>query len=492
MIIQIKKTFNENSLSTSMTDIWDFSNLIESWSQPTDTTPVENEEILQEKQKQLEEIQKQLSILDSKDSSAISELHLLSCPINLPQPIQEDKSVTTSKNIPETNETENSEKNETGEATEPSPENDTQDKPPSEESTQKIPVQPTSGRSGISNNTVSKTSAAATPAKTTGRARILPPQNTKKQSAPKIIRPKWTNQTKSKTITQARSIEKQGPIFVANPDQIRVVNFSLLGPTNTSHSNSANNSSKPPAYIRTFTLQNISSHTHGFQIRGPKDPAFHYRILEDIENSLIRPGLHLTFEVTFTPTEPRDYEDSIMIVPGPEEVPTIISINCYRDPPILELDDVVSLGSTLVFSKKSGSFQITNRGGIAFFSFSSTTGREDSLVYTDGPFSLVPAQFQLDRDQSIEIQINFKPVEEGKHSRSFDILPADFPQKFSFLTQGEAATPSLHFEITEDDRLFLPFLPENSNSTRSITIVNGAEVSHSYHVQIVRTRDSTR
>ena len=197
---------------------------------------------------------------------------------------------------------------------------------------------------------------------------------------------------RAKKTPVARPVAKPTAIFNANPSELKVVNFTLQ-----------------KRYTMKFKLQNVSTHTHGFQVRGPADPAFSYRIVEEVDTSRVRPGLHLTFEVTFLPTEPKDYESSILILPGENEIATAISIRCYRDPPKLQLANIVDLGATLVYSSKNGAFTVKNTGGRAAFSFHSVTGHEDSPAYTDGALSLVPAEFELDRGESIGINVRFKP-----------------------------------------------------------------------------------
>ena len=153
--------------------------------------------------------------------------------------------------------------------------------------------------------------------------------------------------------TDADTKIKKKPIFKATPDVIEIPNFTVSR-----------------VYKMKFTIQNVSDHTKSYQVNGPKDPAFSFRILDKSGSSLVRPGLNVPFEVTFAPTEPRDYYDNIVIITEGE--PVLVKLNCYRDKPILELPDLVNLGSALVYSTTTGSFTITNHGGIAFFSLKST------------------------------------------------------------------------------------------------------------------------
>jgi hypothetical protein len=387
-----------------MTDIWDFSPLLESWGEraKTPTAPEEGyTQITEQMQKELDDIAAQLSLLDASDTTTLNSLNLLTIPVPPPTPPM----------IP--------------------------------------PVQQAPRFSMVK----------------------LPPLVTK----PLIVKPKEPMQMRAKAVSVSRAALHSGPIFKATPDRITVVNFTLA-----------------TEYVRRFTLQNISSHTHGFQIRGPTHPAFQFRILEEIPNSEIRPGLHLTFEVIFTPMDPQDYETSIVIIPGEHEIQTVITLRCYRDPPDLQLPPTVNLGATLVHSAKSGEFTIKNDGGIAFFSFSSPTGHENSLIFVDSPFSLAPSEFELNHGESIRVKIEFKPSQTGPHSAEFTVQAQHFKQTFSFIAMGDAAVPILKFGICEETRLLLPFLPCDVNTTRTLTILNDADVSYPFHVQILRPRDSSR
>ena len=409
-----------------MTDVWDFSSLLNSWSRaktPARQQPETFAEISEQMQKELDEISSQIALLDTDDPATLSSLHLLTPP---PQ------------NVP---------------VVEPAT-------PPSE------PV------------TVKK-EKASTPSR-------LPPltKSTKTFSTPKPVRTKESlplrvkepMQTHAKKTYRARALPPPGsPVFKATPDRLSVVNFSLS-----------------TQYVLKFTLQNLTTKSRGFQVRGPKDPAFSFRVVEDVETSLIRPGLHLTFEVTFFPTEPRDYEGSILILAGEGDPPTAVSLYCYRDPPDLVLPDIVDLGATLVHSVKEGTFTVTNQGGIAFFSFYSVTGREDSLIFTDGAFSVNPSQFQLDRGQSVDVNIRFKPTSEAEHSASFEIRARHFPQKFFCMAKGYAAVPKMRFAMCNEDRLLLPFLPADVNTTKQIEVINEADVAYMFHVQLVRPKETSQ
>lgn len=295
---------------------------------------------------------------------------------------------------------------------------------------------------------------------------------------------------------------KDNQIFKATPDEIRISNFVLS-----------------KEYKFRFTLQNISSHTHRFYIQGPDDPAFSFQIIEKINTSLIRPGLHITFEISFVPTELRDYSTSIIIISGEtignanenlslvynnpnfynnlnsinDHHQTIVKISCYREPPELELPDIVDLKSTLIHSSKSGSFTITNHGGVAFFCFKSLSGRDDSLIFTDGSFTLAPSQFQLAKEESIEISIKFRPRYTGKQSASFEIVPQHFSQRFYFIAKGNSITPNLKFKMGQDNKfLYVPFLPSDINTSKEIKIYNETDLFLSFHAQILKPKSSSK
>ena len=420
-----------------MTDSWDFSALLNSWAEKTqqDSTDIQNDdqfaEIKEQLDKELNEISSQIVLAKSNDPTVLNELNLLSPPV-------QTNNVSLNPPDPQSNQTSN--------------------RSQARSSTSMASV------SVRSKNTISNNSMASSK---------LPPLN--KSSLAPLPKPKEAMLTKAKRIIKPKIIPKPERIFKATPSELHVVNFSLR-----------------KEYVLTFTLQNVSSRSHGFQVRGPDDTAFRVRIIEDIANSQIRPGLHLTFEVIFYPKEPRDYEGSIIIIPGPDEPSTAIPIRCYRDPPQLVLNDIVDLQATLVHSSKSGSFNITNRGGIASFAFNSVHGQETNSTFVDGPFILSPSRFELDRGESIKIDIQFKPTETGMQKASFEITAEYFPQKFFFLAQGFAAVPKLHFKICNDDRLFLPFLPSDANTSKNIEIYNDSDVSYPFYIQILRPKDITK
>lgn len=282
----------------------------------------------------------------------------------------------------------------------------------------------------------------------------------------KIVKPREPFQLHPMKQIKPKVIHKFDQFFRADPPELKLINFKI----NTE-------------YIFTFIIQNITSNTKGFQLRGPTDKAFKFKIIEEVENTLIRPGLHLTFEVIFYPEEPRDYESQFLFIPGPDDPITTVPIRCFRDPPSLSLPDIVDLNSSLVFSSQKGEFTITNNGGFANFSFQSKSGRTVNDLFVDGPFTLWPSTFELGPDQSITIEISFSPKKKGKHKVSYEIVAQHFPQKFYFISQGEAFDPTLKFSICDESSLFVPFLPKESGKAKIIEIKNITDVEYPFHIQ---------
>lgn len=269
-------------------------------------------------------------------------------------------------------------------------------------------------------------------------ARVKSPSSSREKIP--IVKPRIA--AKSVVPAKTRLILPKKPVFVSDPARLEVVNYNLN-----------------QKYELEFNLQNVSKKTSSFQMKVPKDSAFFLQVVDDVPTSQIVPGLYLTLRLSFTPTEPRDYLDEITFLPAPEEIPTVVPINCYRDPPILVLPDVVDLGATLVYSQKVLSFTIENTGGIAFFSIHSNYGREESFKLSRWSISIIPSQFELKRNAQMTIHVSFKPLEPGFHSVSLEIRAQNFKQKSFFYVKGEASVPNLQFPVTDDKELFLPFLP---------------------------------
>jgi len=275
-------------------------------------------------------------------------------------------------------------------------------------------------------------------------------------------------QTRPKRPVTVRRAARPGPIFKAIPPDLRVVNFSLK-----------------TEYILTFIVQNISATTHGFQLRGPRDAAFKFEILERVSNAMIRPGLHMSFRVVFFPQEPRDYEDKFLIIPGEGEEITEVSLRCYRDPPVLALPGVVDVESVLVHATEKRSFEIVNTGGMALFSLHSASGTERGSLFVDGPFVLSPSQFELRDGESIVVGVEFSPVAEGPREASVEIRAQHFSVTFSFVCRGAGARPVLSFGICDSDSLFVPFLASDAYSTRKVVLKNGTDVAYPFHIHVV-------
>lgn len=414
-----------------MTDFWDFSDLIESWNVKniSVTEPKEDEQkLVEQMQKEMNEINESIEKIQANDPEAISDLGLLKIP-----KISEVSLGVTAGGGSDDKIVENPEK-----------------------IVINIPEKPS----------LINTTKLAT------------------QKSPRIIKPKTpqkntiarTMEKSQKSIPEkSPSTENLKPVFKCTPEKMEVVNFHLS-----------------ELYSQEFYLQNVDFKTHGFQVKFPKKKAFSVQFDESSVSSRTISGLGIKFTVNFKPTKPKDYDQEIVFIPDNGAPPTIVKLHCYRDPPNLSHPDVVDLGATLVHSLKPGKFTITNKGGIAFFSFSSATGRDDNMMFINGSFTLIPSQFQLQHGESKEIEVKFRPVEPGKHTASFEIVAEYFPQKFSFLAEGEAAVPNLKFAISPDKRLFLPFLPQDVNTTRVVEIHNEADVQYPFYAQILSPREGSR
>ena len=433
-----------------MTDIWDFSNLLRSWSQ--NSTRAEKED------REFPEVQSQLN---SELSKLKNDYEIFKNPSSL------DGRATnflTTPLPPLSKEAENENKEE-------------KQAPEKEENVN----EKENDKEEIKIGNINELS----PIKKIDNKPLLTPLNTRKiesaldkrpkpisqlsrpMTSNKIVKPKEF-QLKSTRQYKQKVVQKFDQFFRADPPELKVVNFTLK-----------------TEYIMTFTIQNVTHSTRGFQLRGPNDKAFSYKILEDVENSLIRPGLHLTVEVVFYPEEPRDYESEFLFIPGPNDPITKVPIKCFRDPPNLKVPDIVDLNAALVFSKNKGSFSIKNIGGIATFSFHSNNGKEKDGAYIDGPFMIQPYSFELGHNDSIDISITFAPLKPGNNKVSFEIVPQFFPQRFYFISQGVSSNPDLKFEICEEDKLFVPFLPKDSGTTKVVEIVNDTNVGYPYHIQCI-------
>ena len=397
-----------------MTDVWDFSSLLDGWSrgkQPAPPNPEAFPDISDQMRQELDEIQSKLSSLNA-DPAAPPPHGLL---------------VTPSPRLV-------------------------------------VPV--------LAPETMSRVSVRTDLSSARSRAPTAP----EAPHMPYEPRDNGPMETRSKRPFRARPVAPPNqPIFRASPNSLGVANFALA-----------------TRYVMHFTLQNMSTRSRGFRIQAPKDPAFTFRVLEDVTTSVISPGLRLNFEIVFLPTEPRDYDESIVILAGDGVPPTPVTLKCYRDPPALELPDTVDLGETLVHSMKEGRFRITNNGGVAFFTVSSSDGREGSLVLVDGAFSLRPSQFELQPGESIDIDLKFRPIVKGEHTAKFEIHARHFRQKFHVVAKGFAAGPELRFGMCGEQRLFVPFLPQDANTTKEIEVINEADIAYPFHVQIMKPKSSEK
>lgn len=421
-----------------MTEIWDFSGLIQSWTK--DIKPIEGEsrefpEVQSQLQTELNKLENELESLNKPSSLTQTKNNFLTTPLpplSNPQDNPQIRSV----------------------------EGNDQDFPALKRDIYTSKVE----KRGVDENK----SGRKIESELGKRPRPIS-QLTKPNPPTKIVKPRDPFH-----LHPARQIVHKVPhkfeyYFKANPSELKVVNYTLH-----------------KEYVLTFTLQNITSKTRGFQLIGPEDKGFSFRIIEGVENSQIRPGLYITFEVIFYPDEPRDYDSEFLFISGPDGPVTKVPIHCFRDPPVLSLPDIVDLNSSLLYSSEKGEFTITNTGGVATFSFKSSTGRESNDCYVDGPFKLYPSRFRLERGESIDIGISFSPITTGEHKVSFEIIPQYFPQRFYFISQAKSYNPSLKFSICNENKIFLPFLPHEVGKSKIVEIQNITDVEYPFHINFVQ------
>ncbi|CAD5110827.1 DgyrCDS190 [Dimorphilus gyrociliatus] len=165
------------------------------------------------------------------------------------------------------------------------------------------------------------------------------------------------------------------------------------------------------------------------------------------ENGLIASGMSCQFTVRFAPDSLADFEDDLVVQSNGCEF--IVPLKGKRQPPILNIPEVIDLGGSLVGGTKVGQIQVQNTGGNGRFAVvpGSSWPTTQFKVKSQGgavavpPFEFRPSLFAVRPGQSTVLEISFSPKEVKEYETYVTIVCDNCHVKhIKLIGEGQLAT----------------------------------------------------
>ena len=247
-------------------------------------------------------------------------------------------------------------------------------------------------------------------------------------------------------------------------------------------------------YSQTLSFRNISAVTRSVRILQPSNPVFSLSPLRyptNCNGGMVAPGMYVSTTVSFTPDSLGDYHDIIRVETesGSYNVPVV----AQREPPQLSIPSELNIGGCLVGDVSRVTFSCGNTGGGGAFLIISPEELQEGVMRSTeeiskavclrmDSFTIYPIEFTLYRHQSIDLTIEFIPLQLGDFEQEF-FIKCDNGQVRRFIIQGSSRSINLYnTEINgaefncRDPSVFSDLFFETTNigneQTQNIAIVN--------------------
>ena len=186
-------------------------------------------------------------------------------------------------------------------------------------------------------------------------------------------------------------------------------------------------------YTTPVSFRNVSAITRTLRILPPSSLFFSIAPLTYPTNSkagMVAPGMSVTTDVTFYPNSLNDFNDSIQV--ETESGSYSVAIAAKNDAPDLTIPSLLDMGPCFVGDAMRVVIPCYNRGGKGRFIVlrpeeqntivEDVDWRSNNSCIRFDQFTIYPTVFTLDKKESIEIFIEYLPLEVGRHEQEFFIL----------------------------------------------------------------------
>jgi len=271
-------------------------------------------------------------------------------------------------------------------------------------------------------------------------------------------------------------------------------------------------------YMTFVTITNKSFVSRRFKIMPPKTKYFRVDMAKYPSSSgLIAPGMAAKVAVYFQPDALRSFEDHFLLCTESGQI--AISILAERESPNFNFPEIMDFGACLINGKKVTPVQCVNSGGNARCKlahesaiFSNLAQEFEGLnaeIFSEthasalqvGCFTISPALFMVEKNQSIKFQVNFNPKQLGTFQETFQIM-CDNEQIFKYTLIGvsvdvdipllEVDGAAIKESCAQDLSLYFDKVCCGSKRTRAITVKNKTPIDLEFFWKIKtdESRDS--
>lgn len=208
--------------------------------------------------------------------------------------------------------------------------------------------------------------------------------------------------------------------------------------------------------------------------------------------------MYLIFKIRFNPSSFAEFDDELTILM--EENIVKIPLLARKEPPNLNLPSVLDCKSCWIGDQRVEVFRVTNTGGEAgyrFFKQNEEPVQSDYIQFEN--FIISPVEFFLQKGESQEIQVVFRPDREGRIENEV-ILGCDNQTSASLLLQGGgnmvelgiAAIDENNLEVLQTEevyqKIFFKNAVPNQRSVRVLKIRNKTSVQVQYHWSLFKNQ----
>ncbi|KAF0697035.1 Aste57867_12263 [Aphanomyces stellatus] len=198
-------------------------------------------------------------------------------------------------------------------------------------------------------------------------------------------------------------------------------------------------------YEQLVLIKNVSSIAGRCRILPPSSAFFMISSVMYPESSgLIAPGLSCQVRIQFAPDTRADYTDTFLVMletPSGTDIPIQVQLAAHRDPPQLSIPTTLLASCCLIGGTSKTTITCLNSGGKGRFWFLSETawaaadtpiidhihllqhdGVDPSKTLQLGPFLLGPCDIELDKGESVDLELVYTPRVVGTEHATFLVV----------------------------------------------------------------------
>ncbi|KAL4472936.1 hypothetical protein ABPG72_007813 [Tetrahymena utriculariae] len=218
------------------------------------------------------------------------------------------------------------------------------------------------------------------------------------------------------------------------------------------------------------------------------------KYLENQELGMVAPGMSVIFTIQYYAQSLAEQNDGLQII---NEINAFtVPIKAKRNPPELNLPQVLDCKSCWIGDKNQQIFKITNKGGDCGFRFFSSEEDEDQMdqdtLFT-GNFVLFPCEFYMQHGETQEIVVTFTPEKEGEETKKI-ILACDNHTSAEYTLKGSGNMAEVAIygvddlkvsdfkeELQNMNRMFFENALPGIQKTRKLLLKNTSDVEIKFH-----------